>query len=247
MYYVNLNSSTYGPYSEQQVRQMVASGQVTASTLVFAQGGQPQWIPASKLPNLFKAPTLTGMPVPNPVAASLPITQGNMESTVWQGRPSAWTLLDRFLLPVSAGVVVAGFGVVAWLQLPRSLTRVAAEVAVLVALLFLLWLSWKWVQIMTVKWTLTTERLCWERGVFSRTIQNLELYRVKDIILRKPFLMRLLRRGYLDLITSDKTERREHQSLGAIANPGDLHIVLRKHVERQRQMKGVREVDYWHA
>jgi membrane protein YdbS with pleckstrin-like domain len=247
MYYVNLNSATYGPYTEQQMRQMVAAGQMSGNTLVFEQGGKQQWLPASQYPSLFINPSGTGFPPPNPGATSIPITPGNVETTVWQGRPSAWTLLDRFIRPASLGVTVLVLTAVVWPHLPHDVTVVAAEVGAGIVLILLLWLAWQWILLKTVSWTLTTERLCWERGVFSRTTQNLELYRIKDISLRKPFLMRLLRRGYLDIVTSDQTEKCDRQILGAIARPDDLHAILRKYVERQRQQKGVREVDFWHA
>jgi uncharacterized membrane protein YdbT with pleckstrin-like domain len=144
-------------------------------------------------------------------------------------------------------VAILVLALVAWPQLPRDMTRIVAKIGAGAGLVLLLWFTWQWIQIKTVSWTLTTERLFWQKGVFSRTVQNLELYRIKDVSLRKPFLMRLMRRGYVDFVTSDQTEKRDHQSLGAIVRPDDLYAMLRKYVERQRQMKGVREVDFWHA
>ena len=247
MYYVNLNSATYGPYTEQQVRQMVASGQVSGSTLVFEQGGRQQWLPASQFPNLFKKLPSAGTPSLNPVATSIPITPGNVERTVWQGRPSTWTLLDRIVEPFVLAVGTIVLLAVASPHLPQDIAKMATVVGCGVVLVVGLLFAWQWVQLKTTSWTLTTERLCWKKGVFSRTIQNLELYRIKDVSLRKPFLLRLVRRGYVDFVTSDQTEKRDHQHLGAIARPEDLHVMLRKYVERQRQLKGVREVDFWHA
>lgn len=247
MYYVHLNNATYGPYTEQQVRQMVSIGQVYGSTLVFEQGGQQQWVPASQFPNLFKNPVGIGMPAPNPVATSIPIVAGNVESVVWQGRPSVWTLMDRFFGHLFFFVVLTIVGAFLWEQVPAEFTAIAFDVIAGIVGLFILWLLWQWILIKTGSWTLTTERLCWEKGVFSKTTQNLELYRIKDVVLRKPFLMRMLKHGYVDFVTSDQSEKRDHLSLGAIPKPEDLHAMLRKYVERQRQQKGVREVDFWHA
>ena len=66
----------------------------------------------------------------------------------------------------------------------------------------------------TVSWTLTMERLWWKKGLFSRTVQGLELYRTKDIALHKPFLLRFVRRGYVDFRTSDPSGKQDRQSLG---------------------------------
>ena len=247
MFYVNLNNATYGPYTELQVRQMAASGQVHGGTLVYEQGGNQQWVPASQFPSLFKSPPGSGPPAPNPVVTSIPIAPGDVENTVWRGRPSTLTLLDRFFRPTVMAViamVAAGFGLS---YLPEDRIGLGATVMAGIVLVFLLWFAWQWILLKTISWTLTTERLCLEKGVLSRTTQNLELYRIKDIRLRRPFLMRLFRRGYVDFVTSDQTEKRDNVKLGAISRPDDLYAMMRKYVERQRQLKGVREVDYWRA
>lgn len=61
-YTVGINGQQYGPYNIQQMQQMVQSGQINGSTLVWAPG-MPQWVAAgevSELASLF-------MPEPPPL------------------------------------------------------------------------------------------------------------------------------------------------------------------------------------
>jgi len=145
-----------------------------------------------------------------------------------------------------AGVLLLG-AIVAFPYLPDGTENIAVFCMFGIVLFFSVWFVWQWILLKTISWTLTTERLCLEKGVLSRTTQNLELYRIKDVRLHRPFLMRLFRRGYVEYVTSDQSEKYENTPLGAISRPDDLYAMMRKYVERQRQLKGVREVDYWRA
>ncbi|MBR5639914.1 MAG: SPFH domain-containing protein [Muribaculaceae bacterium] len=63
MYFVNINNQQAGPFSVQQIMQMVQSGQVTAQSYVWKQG-MPQWVHAGQvqeLQNIF-APAMPTMP-----------------------------------------------------------------------------------------------------------------------------------------------------------------------------------------
>ncbi|MGB3975368.1 MAG: PH domain-containing protein, partial [bacterium] len=235
------------PYTEQQVKLMIASNQVKSDTLVFETGGKQQWLPASHFPRLFKNPSPKGIATPNPVCSSVPIASGDVETVLWKGCPSTWTLLAQILRSfVLAGSIIV-LMILSGYSNSQRLSMLCIRVGYVILLIIVLRVIWLWIKLKTTSWVLTTERICSKKGVFSRTTQNLELYRIKDISLHKPFLMRVLRRGYIEYVTSDQTEKRDYQRLGAIARAEDVYELLRKHVERQRQMKGVREVDFWKA
>lgn len=69
-YTVAINGQQYGPYTVDQLRQMVTQGQVTAQTFVWAPG-MPQWTAAGQVPELavLFAPPMPagGAPVPPPM------------------------------------------------------------------------------------------------------------------------------------------------------------------------------------
>lgn len=62
-YTVAINGQQYGPYNIQQMQQMAQSGQVNASTLVWAPG-MPQWVAASSVPELSQLFMVTPPPMP---------------------------------------------------------------------------------------------------------------------------------------------------------------------------------------
>ncbi len=88
---------------------------------------------------------------------------------------------------------------------------------------------------------LTTERLKITEGVFSKTTESLELYRVKDIEVQQPFLSRMLRMENIQVTTSDTSS--PLILLDAIPINVGLADKLRNQVEVIRTQKRVREID----
>lgn len=89
---------------------------------------------------------------------------------------------------------------------------------------------------------LTEERFRIKTGILSQTIEELELYRVRDYTVEKPFIMRLFGLGNLTLITSDKTNPKIY--LYAIKNVENIRDLFRKNVEATRKKTGTKEVDF---
>ena len=88
---------------------------------------------------------------------------------------------------------------------------------------------------------LTSERLKTTEGVFSKVTDTLELYRVKDIETRQPFLYRLCGIENVQLNTSDSSS--PFVLIEAIRHHVGLADKIRNQVETIRQQKGVREID----
>ena len=78
--------------------------------------------------------------------------------------------------------------------------------------------------------------------MLSQKIQEIELYRVRDYTIDKPFIMRLFGLGNLVLITSDKSSPRVY--LKAITNVEKVRDLFRKQVEEARKKTGTKEVDF---
>ncbi len=88
---------------------------------------------------------------------------------------------------------------------------------------------------------LTSERLKMREGVFSKVTDTLELYRVKDIETRQPFVYRLCGIENVQLNTSDTSS--PFVLIQAIPHHVGLGDKIRNQVEIIRQQKGVREID----
>lgn len=108
-------------------------------------------------------------------------------------------------------------------------------------LLPLLFAAWRACGTARHRYTLTSQRLSEQSGVFVRRTDHLELYRVKDIAVSEPLIQALFGRGQITLITSDRTT--PVVVLNAVASPLAVAALIRTCVERCRTAKGVREID----
>ena len=100
---------------------------------------------------------------------------------------------------------------------------------------------WRYLQVRTTRYTLTTERLVCEQGILHRTSDEVELYRIKDYTITASLLNRWLGLSDLILVTSDQT----HPTL-VLRGIIDAHAVkelIRNQVEALRTQKSVREID----
>lgn len=151
------------------------------------------------------------------------------ESVLWRGCPSQWLNLVSFLFCLAAlvGIAIGGlFFPLAWsaMVLPTG------------------WAFWKYLCIKSQGYELTTERLKVFRGVINQTVDEIELYRIKDSVLIRSWWMRIAGLASISLETSDRTM--PNLEMPAIPDGGDVREMLRKQVEAQRDRKRVRELDF---
>jgi uncharacterized membrane protein YdbT with pleckstrin-like domain len=155
------------------------------------------------------------------------------ETTIWTGSPSQWLNLGWFMASV---LVAAGFIAAAAIT-SQPLLAVGAVIPVLFALS-------KALIVRTTRVEVTTERITTTAGVFSRHKWDIELYRVKDTTLHEPFLLRLVRRANILIVSSDRTS--PVVTLRALPNAEWLRQQIRSNVEQLRLKRGVREMDIEH-
>ena len=67
-----------------------------------------------------------------------------------------------------------------------------------VLLLPIPWAIWKWLETRNTVYTLTDQRLKFTRGVFSKTTEDLELYRVRDTKFQQSFWERMVGLGEIE-------------------------------------------------
>ena len=135
------------------------------------------------------------------------------EQTVWRGTSSQWKNFGTYLL----------CALFCWLIVP-----------IFIALA-------RYLQTKNKIYELTTERLKITEGVFSKITDTLELYRVKDLETRQPFLYRMFGVENLQLNTSDNSS--PVVFIEAVPSTVALGDKIRNQVEAIRQQKGVREID----
>jgi uncharacterized membrane protein YdbT with pleckstrin-like domain len=162
------------------------------------------------------------------------------EETVWRGSSSQWKNCAFFILQILfAGVVLLIF-----IAVRRSAFAQFQSFSPYVLLLFLVPIFMALARYLQTKnriYELTTERLKTGEGVFSRVTDTLELYRVKDLETRQPFLYRLVGIENLQINTSDQSS--PFVFVDAIPSAVGLGDKLRNQVEIIRSQKQVREID----
>ena len=99
---------------------------------------------------------------------------------------------------------------------------------------------WAWFEVRCRVYTLTTERLIIESGVFSKVQDTLELYRVRDIQVTQSFIQRIFNLQNIHLISTDLTS--QNIVLDYIPKVAGLSDQVRSLVEACRMRKGVREL-----
>ena len=162
------------------------------------------------------------------------------EEIVWRGSMSQWKNFGFFLLQVLlAAAIVIVFALISRASSPE-MRNFSPYILILLAVPIFI-AGKRYLQTKCTIYELTSERLKTTEGVFSKVTDTLELYRVKDIETRQPFLYRLCGIENVQLNTSDTSS--PIVSIEAIPHQVGLGDKARNQVETIRQQKGVREID----
>ena len=161
------------------------------------------------------------------------------EETVWRGSVSQWKNFGFFVLQVFiAAAIIILFVMVG--RRSSEVSNFAPYILILLAVPIFI-AAKRYLQTKCRIYELTSERLKMSEGVFSKVTDTLELYRVKDIETRQPFVYRLCGIENVQLNTSDTSS--PFVLIEAIPHHVGLADKIRNQVETIRQQKGVREID----
>lgn len=153
------------------------------------------------------------------------------EEILWKGSPSQVLNLGKYLIALALAVGIGIAGVFPGLQ------------PVWIALVLPLgWALWVFIETRATRHELTTERIRLCSGVFNQQMDDVELYRVKDTSMERPFWYRVFGLSTLIIETSDRSQPRIE--IKAVHRGDELRETLRKQVEFWRDKKRVREVDF---
>jgi uncharacterized membrane protein YdbT with pleckstrin-like domain len=100
-----------------------------------------------------------------------------------------------------------------------------------------------WVRRLGRHYRLTTERVVIETGIFSKRVDQIDIYRITDYVVELPFGQRLMGTGNLVLNAMDKTTP-QVRLVGLKTDVRALYEKLRKATEVEKHRRGVRTVDY---
>ena len=140
-------------------------------------------------------------------------SSGMSEEVVWRGTSSQWKNFGVYLL----------CGLFCWLIVPIFFALA------------------RYLQTKCRIFEVTTQRFKTTSGIFSKITETLELYRVKDIETRQPFLSRMVGVENVQMNTSDASS--PFVFIEAVPSSVGLADKIRNQVEIIRQQKRVREID----
>jgi len=100
---------------------------------------------------------------------------------------------------------------------------------------------WKWLETRSTTYKLSDQRLTFTRGIFTKTTEDLELYRVRDTKYEQNLFERMLGLGKIELFTTDETS--PTIKLAYIEDAEAVREKIRALVEARRDAKRVRYLD----
>jgi uncharacterized membrane protein YdbT with pleckstrin-like domain len=152
------------------------------------------------------------------------------EELIWKGPPSQLTAFWFYV-----GSIVAMGGLIAVAAFTTYWVALGAVIPLAMA-------GWKWMEIRCRVYEVTSDRIKFHRGVLTRVMHELELYRVRDTTLVSPFWFRIFGKGNVVLSTTDAST--PTLELEAVPQASQLREQIRKAVEKCRARKGVRYTEF---
>lgn len=161
---------------------------------------------------------------------------GSDESVLFKGRPSLLGLIGsgiRGAIVLVLAIFIMKFPIEE-LRILEDLTenqlvnisgyRVLA--GIVLAIVVVLAVIAKAVKLKCVCYEITSDRIEWSRGVLDRRVDNLDMFRVIDLKLRRSLLDCLLGIGTVGLVTTDKTDPKF--TFEKIKKPRQLYDCIKK-------------------
>lgn len=119
-----------------------------------------------------------------------------------------------------------------WLTLLLCLVGVGLVIALI-----------QWIRFLDVTYELTDDRLILRKGIFVKSIDEIELYRVKDVRMDFTLINQWAGIGTIAIDSSDETTRDGALVIPHIERAAERREELRRLVDTARQRRRVRELD----
>ena len=99
-----------------------------------------------------------------------------------------------------------------------------------------------WYLVASTRYRLTTQRLFVQTGLVAKKLEEVELFRVKDVTLNQGFVQRLLGVGTVVVLSTDDTAPR--LELAGLLRPAETKETLRNAFRNARRCEGVRLAEF---
>jgi uncharacterized membrane protein YdbT with pleckstrin-like domain len=105
---------------------------------------------------------------------------------------------------------------------------------------------WRWLENLASKFSVTEERLIIRRGIIAKSVDEIELYRIKDVRINFSIINQIAGIGTISISSSDETTRDGDLVIRDVERAQPRREELRRLVDIARQKRRVREVDMVH-
>jgi uncharacterized membrane protein YdbT with pleckstrin-like domain len=102
---------------------------------------------------------------------------------------------------------------------------------------------WRWFQNLASKYEVTEERLIIRRGLVAKSVDEIELYRIKDVRINFSVINQIAGIGTISIASSDETTRGGDLVIRDVERAQARREDLRRLVDAARQKRRVREFD----
>jgi membrane protein YdbS with pleckstrin-like domain len=233
---INKDGKQLGPYSLDEARALVLSGRLAASDWAWPDGAT-DWVALKDVPGFS---VTTPAPPAQPAAPSVPsVPAATAEQELWRGHPSQ--VLNASIYVFWGAVLIVTLFALFALDVFSESQFWSFIIIGVVALIALINAAVAYFHLHAVEYVVTTQRVRVISGIFSKDIQEIELFRVKDTMAHQSFFLRLFGLGTITILSGD--ERHPRIVLSGVPQAVELREKLRQEVMTLRQRFGVREVD----
>lgn len=242
-----------GSWTPEEVQDYLRSGNLAGSDYYLE--GQ-EWLPLSNLIPRSAPPPPPPSPAPIPPATppqnvvfqqqQQRIVSGYNEEEIWSGTPSQLANLPIcffFIFLLFIGPIVIGllkpipdygtpfannFGLCAFWMI--MITLISIPVIIL-----------QYLKVRATRYVITTQRVKIMKGILSKDVTEVELYRVKDTAAHQSLFLRLFGLGNIKIISGDA--KSPVLFIMAIPKAVDIREKLRHEILLMRQKMNVREAE----
>ena len=238
---INKDGKQLGPYTLDEARALVLTGNLSPEDWTWSESAN-DWVALKDIPGYYvarpKPIAATAAATPSAAIAAAPTGAIPAEEDLWRGHPSQVLNAGIYFFWVAILIIVA---VIAVLIIMPDSTEWALIVAGTIALIGAANVAGAYFHLRAIEYVVTTQRIRIISGLFSKTIQEIELFRVKDTMASQSFFLRLFGRGTIVVLSGD--EKQPRLVLSGVPGAIELRERLRQEVMNLRQRFGVREVD----
>ena len=230
---INKDGLQLGPYSLEQARTLVLEGTIDADDWAWPDGAT-EWVQLRNVPGFTAAKPPPAKPAAP--AQALTAVSAAEEEDLWRGHPSQILNLHVYLF---WAIILAATLVLALIFADNHYW--ALGIFGVVAIVALAQSTWAYFHLRMIEYIITTQRVRVISGLFSKEVQEIELFRVKDTSARQAFFQRLFGLGTITVLSGD--EKQPRLVLDGVPNALEMRERLRQEVMSLRQRFGVRELD----